>query len=610
MAAPSNQISPCDSRVTILGSLTNRIFIASAALAVVSIGAAVYFVSLTTTREAEAELQRGLIEAGTLVDEQCATLVRTLTVMARLVADAPKLKAAVDTGDAPTVQPLAREYQEQLDAALMVLTDRHGRVLAEVGDVDLAEGAIGSLPEIQQAVAGREAGGFWPHTDGVLQVMTVPITMLTVAPDILGTLTVGFRLDNALAARFKRATESDIAFAVDGHIRASTLPADDRALLVPLLKTGSVQTISLANGEYVALKRPLIAATGADGGERAPSVLLLRSRTERLRFLDAIHAGLGVVAMIAVLAATILSYAVARTITRPLATITDVMKEMSATGDLTRKIALSRAASWDDEDAKLLAGTFNTLTDSIARFQREAAQRERLSALGRLSTVIAHEIRNPLMIIKTSLRTLASERVSRDDMRQALTDVDEEVARLNRVVNDVLDFARPIRFDYAQADVNALCADAEVATRGGHQDIHVTIESDPALTSVVTDAERLRTALVNILTNARHAVAARPASAVAQGVGQAAAPDITITTHRAPNVFAITIRDRGVGVATDDLSRVFDPYFTTKRTGSGLGLAIAKNIVEGMGGAIALESRPGEGTEIRIDLPIQQEGPA
>src|SRR5918993_5928861 len=110
----------------VLGSLTNRIFLASAALAVMSIGAAVYFVSLTTTRQAEAELQRGLIEAGTLVDEQCATLVRTLTIMARLVADAPRLKAAVDTGDPPTVQPLAEEYREQLHAALLVLTGRQG----------------------------------------------------------------------------------------------------------------------------------------------------------------------------------------------------------------------------------------------------------------------------------------------------------------------------------------------------------------------------------------------------------------------------------------------------------------------------------------------------
>jgi signal transduction histidine kinase len=202
------------------------------------------------------------------------------------------------------------------------------------------------------------------------------------------------------------------------------------------------------------------------------------------------------------------------------------------------------------------------------------------------------------MIIKASLRTLASERVSRDDMRQALTDVDEEVVRLNRVVNDVLDFARPIRFDYAPADVNALCADVEGATRAGHEDVRVTIERDPSLGTVVTDAERLRTALVNILTNARHAVAARPAAPVAQGL-----PDITITTHRAPDAFAITIRDRGVGVKPEDLPRVFDPYFTTKRTGSGLGLAIAKNIIESMGGTIALESRPGDGTEIRIEIP-------
>lgn len=612
MAAPSRRISLCDNRVKILGSLTNRIFLASAALAVVSIGAAVYFVSLTTTREAEAELQRGLIEAGTLVDEQCATLVRTLTVMARLVADDPRLKAAVDTGDPPTVQPLARGYQEQLNAALMVLTDRNGRVLAEVGELEIADGAIGALPEIQHALGGREAVGFWPHADGVLQMMAVPITIYRDRPEIMGALAVGFRLDNTLAAQFKRATESDIAFAVDGQIRASTLPTGDRAQLVSLLKTGGVQTVALANGEYVALKRPLTPTAPSGDSSAAPSVLLLRSRTERLRFLDAIHTGLGGVAVIAVLAATILSYAVARTITRPLATITDVMREMSATGDLTRKIALSRAASWDDEDAKLLASTFNTLTDSIARFQREAAQRERLSALGRLSTVIAHEIRNPLMIIKASLRTLARERVSRDDMRQALTDVDEEVARLNRVVNDVLDFARPIRFDYAPADVNAVCADAEQATRAGHEDMHVTLDTDPALGIVVTDAERLRTALVNILTNARHAVAARAAAVpvaavpVAQGFSPAPQPDITITTRRRPNGFAITVRDRGVGVKSDDLLRVFDPYFTTKRTGSGLGLAIAKNIIEGMGGSVALESRPGEGTEIRIDLPEAQ----
>jgi signal transduction histidine kinase len=602
--------------MTVLGSLTSRIFLASATLAVLSIAAAVYFVSRTTTRQAEAELQRGLLEAGTLVDQQCATLVQTLTVMARLVADDPKLKAAVDTGDPPTVLPLARDYQKQLNATLIVLTGRNAQVLAESGELESIDRPVGNLPEIQQALAGRESRGFWPHADGMLQVTTVPIT-IEEPPEIMGALTLGFRLDHDLAMQFKRATESDIAFAVDGKVRASTLAPEDGGQLATLLKTDDVQTIALTDGEYVALKRPLLPTAGA--GESAPTVLLLRSRSERLRFLNAINTGLAIVAVVAVLASTILSYAVARTITRPLATITDTMREMSATGDLARKIVLSRAAGWEDEDAKLLASTFNALTDSIARFQREAAQRERLSALGRLSTVIAHEIRNPLMIIKGSLRTLASEHVSRDDIKQALLDVDGEVARLNRVVNDVLDFARPIRFDYAPADVNALCVDAEHASRTEHEDINVSIRTDPSLPQIVTDGERLRTALVNILANARHAVAARVAAAgsvagfdgdaaatAAHGGRQVRSADIEVATEPIDaSGVRISIRDRGVGVAADDLPRVFEPYFTTKRTGSGLGLAIAKNIIEGMGGSILLDSQPGIGTHIRIDLPLQ-----
>jgi two-component system sensor histidine kinase HydH len=219
------------------------------------------------------------------------------------------------------------------------------------------------------------------------------------------------------------------------------------------------------------------------------------------------------------------------------------------------------------------------------------------------------------MIIKGSLRTLANERVTREEIKQVLTDVDEEVGRLNRVVNDVLDFARPIRFDYAPADVNAVCADAEQATRADHQPMNVRLRRDPFLDHVVTDAERLRTALVNILSNARHAVAAK--RSVAQDFSPAAPatppiPDIEIITEAVPAGFRITVRDRGVGVKTEDLPRVFDPYFTTKRTGSGLGLAIAKNIVEGMGGSIALDSSRGGGTEIRLDLPVhvRDEAPA
>ncbi len=191
--------------------------------------------------------------------------------------------------------------------------------------------------------------------------------------------------------------------------------------------------------------------------------------------------------------------------TRPLSAVTGAMGDVAATGDLTRKVPV-RSRAWDDEDARLLASAFNTLTESIARFQKEAAQKERLSSLGRLSTVIAHEIRNPLMIIRATLTSLRRDHVSAADRLEAAADIDEETTRLNHLVSDVLDFAKPIRFELAPANLNDVCRASAAAAWVGHDSDEVQLELDPEMPVAVTDAERLRTALVNILTNARHAV--------------------------------------------------------------------------------------------------------
>ena len=570
----------------LLSSLTNRIFLASAALAVLCIGAAVYFVNVRVTRQAEAELERGLVEAGRVVEQHRTTLSETFTLVARLVADLPKLKAAVETGDPPTVQPIAADYQQQVKSDLFVVTNRSGTVLAAVGPGGPVES--GGLA-VASALRGGETTSFHSHPHGVLQVVTVPISIGAAPPEIMGTLSLGFVLDDAVAARFGALTESEVAFALDGTVRAATLPAAERSALSPLVEARGVSRIPLDGVEYVAVSRPL--APPRPGGSTA-AALILRSRTERLRFLGAIHTALAGTALLAVLVATVLSYAVARTVTRPLAKITAAMREMSTTGDLTRKIALE-PAHWEDEDAGLLARAFNTLTDSIAAFQRDAAQRERLSALGRLSTVVAHEVRNPLMIIKASLRMLR-QAASPAETREAVDDIDEEVGRLDRVVNEVLDFARPIRCELAPTDLNALCRDAAAATLSGESVPGIALRLDPGLPGVMTDAERVRTALVNILSNSREAVAAGSG-------GQRG--DVELSTQHSGGTVSIVVADRGIGIAPADLPHVFDPYFTTRRTGTGLGLAIAKNIVEALGGVITVRSRPAEGTEVRIDLP-------
>jgi signal transduction histidine kinase len=585
--------------MTIFSSLTNRIFVASAVLTVLAIAVAVYRVNVAVTAQAENELHRGLDEAGTLLEEYRTRLFEHYTREARLVADLPRFKAALAEKDPPTAQPIAEEYQRLLGCDLFLAADSSGRLLAAAGRLKTGYQTMASHEPINRARQGKDTISLWPGAGGVIQVVTIPSV---VGPEVVGTLSVGFSLDEQTAGTFKRLTNSEIAFAIDGRVEASTLPARHNAQLGALVGSDGVRVVDLDEMQYVAVSRALpVQATPGDapavGGPHA-TALILRSRTERLRFLNAIHRELAGTAFLAVLAATLVSYGVARTVTRPLGAITATMREMASTGDLTKKIALSPGARWDDEDARLLARTFNTMTDSIARFQREAAQRERLSSLGRLSTVVAHEIRNPLMIIRTALRSLKQARGRSADTEAAVADIDEEVTRLNRIVSEVLDFARPIKFELAPVDVNALCEDAVRATGNERPAVPVTLDLDRTLPPIVTDGERVRGALVNILTNARHAVLARADAATHNTHGVR-----LVTRKNASGRVAIEVRDQGVGIAPENLGRVFDPYFTTRRTGTGLGLAISRNIIEGLGGTITVSSRPEQGTDVRIELP-------
>jgi signal transduction histidine kinase len=587
--------------MTLLSSLTNRIFLASAMLAIATTGVAIYVVGTRVTREADIELQRGLADAGSLVAQQQRTLVTNYALFARLVADLPKLKSAVSTQDPVTVQPIADEYLQNIGADLLVITGRTGAVLARSGESALDPSAA----TVRRALSGQEALEFRPDPAGILQVITVPISIGLDEPDLLGTLSLGIRLDEQRATQFKRGTHSEIAFVLDGRVRAATLPQSTWPVLATL-GGGSTGSLTAGTAEYVGVSLPLRPSSdpgpaltaGADA-----AALVLQSPTERLRFLRTVNTALVVAAFAAVLLATVLSYGVARTVTRPLGAITDTMREVATTGDLTRKITLRGPAAFQDEDARLLANTFNTLTDSIARFQREATQKDRLLSLGRLSTVIAHEVRNPLMIIKAALRSLRPE-ASPDEAREAVRDIDEEVVRLNRIVNDVLDFARPPVLAFESVDLTRLCQDAaDAASRVGDGPA-VATDLPPTGLMVTTDVERLRTALVNILANARQAVLAREAGADGRPVAATEYPAVQLSLRPNGGGVCLRIADQGVGIRPEDLPQIFDPYFTTRRTGTGLGLPIARNIIDALGGTLVLQSSPA-GTTIEIELPAR-----
>ena len=592
-------------RPRLLSSLTNRIFLAAALLVALATGLTAAFVSARVRAQAEQELQRGLAEAGAVVGRQGDARLETLSLLARLIADLPKLKAAVATGDPPTVQPLAAEYQEMLPSSgLLLVTGGDARVLAAVGPLTVEPDAGSSLPSVRAALAGVPSSSFRPRADGLLQVLSVPITVGDAPALIAGSLSVGYLLDGAVASDFKHLTGSDIAFGLDGRVLASTLEASWWPAIDEAYQSGRTTVISVGGADYVLLARPFVHSRGNGPGSAAanhtgaPFVVVLRSRTEQLRFLGPIQTAIAVTAVLTMLLATVLSYAVARTVTKPLGTITGIMREVAATGDLTRKIPV-RAGSWEDEDARLLASTFNTLTESVARFEREAAERERLSSLGRLSSVVAHEVRNPLMIIKAAVRTLRQPGAGADAREEAVQDIDQEVARLNRIVSEVLDYAKPLTFAWQETDVNAVCAEAARAVQAADAGAVVALSPDRELTRLRTDPERLRTVLVNVLQNAAQAV--RGAGGPSEG---SRAPGITLhTLPRDGGGAMIVVHDDGPGLDPGVASRLFEPFFTTRPGGTGLGLAITRNIVNGLGGTITISGGIPFGTDVRITLP-------
>jgi two-component system sensor histidine kinase HydH len=215
---------------------------------------------------------------------------------------------------------------------------------------------------------------------------------------------------------------------------------------------------------------------------------------------------------------------------------------------------------------------------------------------------VAHEIRNPLMIIKSAARTLRHPDAGVEARDEAIQDIDQEVVRLNRIVSEVLDYARPITFTWQDVDPNAICTEAAQAVRAAGGGVSIGSVLAPGLSAIRTDPERLRTVLVNVLQNAAQAVRAK-AGAEGDGAGGAPGAIEIRTMARDDGGVIIVVHDDGPGIDPAVAARLFEPFFTTRRGGTGLGLAIARNTVDGLGGTITVTSGSPSGTDVRLTLP-------
>jgi len=277
-----------------------------------------------------------------------------------------------------------------------------------------------------------------------------------------------------------------------------------------------------------------------------------------------------------------------------------VEKEMDCRFPSGKKIPLEVSATLLHDDSQTFLGyvlLFKDLSE-VRSLRKEIVRSQRLASVGRLASGVSHEIRNPLSSIK-GFATYFKERYHNKPEDQHIAKLMiQEVDRLNRVVGQLHEFARPITIARKPIQIENFIADSLILIerQAVEADIKIQTRFDLQIDAVDLDPDRMNQVLLNLYLNAIEAM-----------------PDggnlmVALITDSAQSGLELRVSDTGTGIGQDDLTHIFDPYFTTKASGTGLGLAIVHNIIEAHNGKIKVESQIDQGTTVTIFLPISNKG--
>jgi signal transduction histidine kinase len=234
----------------------------------------------------------------------------------------------------------------------------------------------------------------------------------------------------------------------------------------------------------------------------------------------------------------------------------------------------------------------------VAALQRELIRNERLAAVGELAGGVAHEIRNPLAGIGGALAMLAREVPADDDTQEVMSEIQQQIHRMERLVQELLAYARPGVLHPEWIDLHSILkqAIASVSQRRTGPEVGLVLELDPKGPEVYADARDLENAFENLVLNAFQAISE-------EGT-------IEVRTRYSGEDVLISIHDDGSGMDAAVRDKIFEPFFTTKARGTGLGLPLVRRAVENYGGEIHVNSAPGEGTTFVFSIPTKADSAA
>jgi two-component system, NtrC family, sensor kinase len=302
--------------------------------------------------------------------------------------------------------------------------------------------------------------------------------------------------------------------------------------------------------------------------------------TTRTTYAGVLVAGLGIVLLAGL---SILSTRKLRAaVLRPLRSLVEAATRIGA-GDLSARVGES-----SDGELGLVGRAFDQMAEQLSEHQRRLITVERMAAIGQLAAGVAHEINNPIGVIRGYLRTMIPE-AERDELRRELRILDEEAAACQRIADDLVAYARAPEISRTDVDIGELLSETAERFQASGESLKspIRVEAEGARLSV--DPVRLRQVVQNLLKNAIQA-------------GPKGSP-VEVYGHARTSGYFIRVLDRGVGVPSEMLTRIFEPFQSGRINGTGLGLAVCAGILRAHGGHISARARDGGGSEFVVELP-------
>ncbi|HUE04181.1 MAG TPA: ATP-binding protein [Bryobacteraceae bacterium] len=529
----------------------------------------------TTTSTMEDELGASF-QAYQSLWEARATLLASVSLTLAQMSD---VRSAFGTRDPATIRDTANELWNKLDIkkkAAFLVADAAGNVIASVGGMPVAE------QDVRTAAARfpDQVSGLLLRGGHLYQTVFTPVYLENVPQNVL---VAGYAVDGLVARQLKAGTGgSEFLFVSGGQPIASSLAPDAARLVASRLPAHpSLEPISAGGIEYAARPTPLLDIAGKPIGD----LWILRSFQSAQERLAALRRNIIGLWLLAVAATLGLTYLLARRIVEPL-------KELDrAAAEVGRQNYEHRVKVVSQDELGRLAQTFNAMCASIQQARQELIRQERISTIGRLSSSIVHDLRNPLAAVYGGSEMLVDTDLAPSQVKRLAANIYRASRRIQELLQDLLNVSR------GSAGGAELCNLREVAVAGcesllasadaQHVEVHIGIPDEIELP---LERNRMERVFSNLVGNALEMM---PEGGRVQ------------ISAAAQNGFVVAeVRDTGPGIAPEIRGTLFEPFVSAgKKNGLGLGLALARQTVLDHGGDMWAESEIGRGACFRLRLP-------